>query len=180
MMKLFMHKNTGRKLTEEHKDKIRKALMRNSNSKGRKLTLEHKTKIGKANSISLKGKKQSKELIEKRIAPLIGRKRPEITGEKHPKWIQDRSLLKRTDKKDTQVYKEWRMSVYKRDNFKCKISNSDCNGRIEAHHILPWRTHIELRYDINNGITLCHFHHPIKKSEEEKLSPYFMELISCH
>ena len=30
---------------------------------------------------------------------------------------------------------------------------------IRAHHILPWRI-VELRYNINNGITLCQFHHP--------------------
>ena len=74
-------------------------------------------------------------------------------------------------------YREWRMSVFKRDNFKCKIANEDCKGRLEAHHILPWRDYVELRYQINNGITLCHAHHPRKRAEEKLLMPKFQELI---
>ena len=30
----------------------------------------------------------------------------------------------------------------------------------------------------NNGITLCFAHHPRKRAEEKRLSPYFMELVS--
>lgn len=47
-----------------------------------------------------------------------------------------------------------------------------------VHHILGFKEHPELRYDINNGITLCHFHHPRKKEEEKRLIPTFMELVS--
>ena len=65
-----------------------------------------------------------------------------------------------------------------RDNWKCKINNSDCKGRLEVHHILGFTKFPELRYDINNGITLCHFHHPRVREEEKRLSPYFMELVS--
>ena len=36
----------------------------------------------------------------------------------------------------------------------------------------------ELRYDINNGITLCHFHHPIVREEEKRLIPTYKELVS--
>lgn len=35
----------------------------------------------------------------------------------------------------------------------------------------------ETRYEINNGITLCHFHHPRKREKEKELSPFFQELI---
>jgi len=35
-------------------------------------------------------------------------------------------------------------------------------------------------YEVNNGITLCHFHHPRKRKDEIKLSPYFMELIKTN
>lgn len=60
-----------------------------------------------------------------------------------------------------------------------KINNKDCEGKLEAHHILSWKDYPELRYDINNGITLCHAHHPKKRAEEKRLSPYFMELVSA-
>jgi NUMOD3 motif-containing protein len=51
-------------------------------------------------------------------------------------------------------------------------------GRLEAHHILNWREYPELRYDINNGITLCHAHHPRKRAEEKRMVSYFTELLS--
>ena len=57
-----------------------------------------------------------------------------------------------------------------------KISKSS-TGRIEAHHILPWSNYPELRYEINNGISLCHFHHPRKKNDEIKLAPMFNQLV---
>ena len=101
-------------------------------------------------------------------------------GEKNAKWIEDRTKLCRVSKQGerrTSAYFFWRKSVWVRDNWKCKMSNLDCNGKIEAHHILGWKDYPELRYDINNGITLCHFHHPRKRIDEVNLSPYFQELV---
>jgi hypothetical protein len=93
------------------------------------------------------------------------------------KRFTDRSLLKKSDRQNSGAYYEWRNLVKKRDNNCCKIDNEDCCGKIEAHHILSWREHPELRYEVNNGITLCRFHHPLKYSEEKELSPYFTSLI---
>ena len=101
-----------------------------------------------------------------------------MSGENSPVYIKDRSKLKRENRRNDGGYKEWRKQVWLRDNFACKIANPDCDGKIEAHHILSWRDHPELRYEINNGITLCHAHHPRKRAEEKRLSPFFMELVS--
>lgn len=101
-----------------------------------------------------------------------------MVGIKHPRWISDRNLLKQDDKKHLDSrYREWMLSVKKRDGFKCKINNNDCAGGLESHHILRWSEYPELRYDINNGITLCHFHHPRKKVDEQRLSLLFKDLI---
>ena len=104
-----------------------------------------------------------------------------MLGEKHWRWISDRTQLSRTSKQGerrTTAYFYWRKSVWQRDNFKCRINNSDCKGRIESHHILGWSSYPELRYNINNGITLCHAHHPRKRAEEKRLAPIFQELVS--
>lgn len=108
-----------------------------------------------------------------------GIKRPDMSGEKHPNWVKDRTKLKRyqQDERRSSIYVTWRNSVKKRDNFKCKISNSECEGKLEVHHILGFKDHPELRYDINNGITLCYFHHPRKRKDEKELSPYFQQLV---
>ncbi len=100
-----------------------------------------------------------------------------LKGNNHPKYILDRNkLVKKQERNDT-AYKEWRKKIWLRDGYKCKIANPDCKGRIEAHHILGWKDYPELRYEVNNGITLCHFHHPRKRKDEMRLSPYFQELV---
>lgn len=94
------------------------------------------------------------------------------------KTFVDRSLLKKSDRQNSGAYYEWSKTIKNRDGHKCKIANKDCSGSLNSHHILSWREHPELRYDVNNGITLCRFHHPLKYAQEKILSPYFKELIA--
>ncbi|MBP7118931.1 HNH endonuclease [Candidatus Woesebacteria bacterium] len=148
------------KMKESTKRKIAQAHL------GKKASPETKKKL----SESHKGKPLSKEHAEnlKNALP---------RGNKHWKWIEDRTQLSKRDVRNDTAYQDWRKQVWTRDNFKCKIDNCDCSGNIEAHHILRWADHPELRYEINNGITLCKFHHPRKKEDEMKLSDYFKKLI---
>lgn len=104
-----------------------------------------------------------------------------IRGERHPRWVKDRSKLKRSgdahrDRRSS-AYVTWRRQVWKRDGFACRINDSECSGRIEAHHILGYTEHPKLRYEVNNGITLCHFHHPRKRKDEMRLAPLYQELV---
>lgn len=48
---------------------------------------------------------------------------------------------------------QWRKAVLTRDKYYCRI----CRARrpLEVHHILPFSTHKERRWDVANGITLC-------------------------
>lgn len=50
-------------------------------------------------------------------------------------------------------YIEWRKSVFERDGYACQ----DCGSkdRINAHHIKTWSGHPELRFDVDNGKTVC-------------------------
>jgi len=47
----------------------------------------------------------------------------------------------------------WRKDVFKRDNWACK----ECGGKvnIEAHHIKSWKDYPDLRFELDNGLTLC-------------------------
>lgn len=100
-------------------------------------------------------------------------------GELSPLWKKDRSASWLNKARRTNIeYKLWREQVFSRDGYKCKMAKPDCGTYIEAHHILAWRDHPELRYEINNGITLCRAHHPRKRAEEKRLAPLFKELVT--
>lgn len=72
--------------------------------------------------------------------------------------------------------RQWREDVKKRDKYICRRCGSKEN--LHAHHISPWRTSPELRYEISNGMTLyssCHaiFHitgHEVNEKTRQKIS----------
>ena len=151
----------GRKHSKATKIKI------SQKETGKILSIETKNKIGKS---YVKTEKRMKQISE------LGKSQK---GEKNYRWIKDRTKLKKSDKKHLDgQYKEWMFSVKKRDNWKCVLLNSDCRGRLEAHHIFDWINYPTLRYIINNGITLCHFHHPRGREEEKRMISIFQELLS--
>lgn len=143
------------------------------NKKGFRHTQETKDKISKNSAKFYLGKKLSREHVENMMKNQIY-----YSGEKSRRYVKDRSKLKinRRHSYDS-LCKEWAKKIKNRDHWKCLMSNPDCSGRLEAHHILSWRDYPELRYDVNNGITLCKFHHPRKFEDEKLLSPYFQELV---
>ena len=107
------------------------------------------------------------------------KKMKEVTfGEKNHRWIEDRSSIVNWGTRRSYEYMGWARKVRVRDGYKCRIDNEDCCGKIEVHHILPYRDYPELHYQINNGITLCHALHPRVRSEEKRLIPTFQELVS--
>lgn len=64
-------------------------------------------------------------------------------------------------------YKQWRMKVYGRDDFTCQ-SCKKVGGDLEAHHIKSFAKYPELRFDINNGVTLCKECHDLTKFGRKK------------
>lgn len=116
------------------------------------------------------GKKRSPETVQRMKEFARSRK-----GENSGRWIKDRNLLKDSDRQAGHKYRLWREAVFIRDNYKCFFNDKNCCGKLEAHHILRWNDFAELRYEVKNGISVCHYHHPRKKEEEQKLIKTFSE-----
>lgn len=51
--------------------------------------------------------------------------------------------------------RDWAIAVKERDNWKCKHCGMTVKTELQAHHIIPWKKSVDLRFDINNGLTLC-------------------------
>lgn len=51
-------------------------------------------------------------------------------------------------------YKEWRRSVFERDNYTCQMCH-ERGVKLNAHHIYSYAFFPDLRYTTSNGITLC-------------------------
>ena len=110
----------------------------------------------------------------------IGDKNPSFgkLGEHSAKWIKDRTKLKKTDHRANTANWEWKKKCKERDKNVCRLADDTCRGQLEVHHIESYTKYPELRYEVNNGITLCHHHHPRKKTEEIRLLSYFKNLIN--
>ncbi len=116
------------------------------------------------NKINL-GRHHSKETIEKirksrigKSSGMIGKKQSEETKRKmslsHGGSGIPQYSTKRYYHKCDWRYKEWRSKVFERDNWTCQT----CNKRgipLEPHHIKGWTKYPELRYEVENGVSLC-------------------------
>lgn len=75
-------------------------------------------------------------------------------GENHHSWVGDkRTELARL--RSSNAYIEWRNNVYARDNYTCQCCGNNKGGNLQAHHILNFASNEKLRFELNNGVTLC-------------------------
>lgn len=95
---------------------------------------------------------------ERFVWPIIKReidsdRKTDTSGENHWNWkggITPKSKKERNSKE----YKAWRAAVFKRDNYTCQICGKR-GVKLNAHHKKRWSEHPELRYSVENGMTLC-------------------------
>lgn len=78
--------------------------------------------------------------------------------------------LKLTDNK---VKKLWRNIVIIRAKGKCQYPGCECTKSLNAHHIIDKQIHL-LRYDEENGLALCFYHHKMGLISAHK-DPFFIE-----
>lgn len=74
-------------------------------------------------------------------------------GERHHNWKGGKTdPIQRI--RGTAEYNKWRDDIYKRDEYTCQECGAK-DKQLHAHHIKPFKQFPELRFDINNGQTLC-------------------------
>lgn len=176
-------KETRQKMSESRKgiiysDETKKRM--SEAQKGKVPTEETRQKLSKAG----KGRIVSKETC-KRISlskqgskhPMFGKKHSLETlfkmseahkGEKCNWWKGGISKHYKTEYYSLK-YRLWRESVFARDNYTCQ----DCgfkgnNGYITAHHIQSFSKFPELKFNIDNGKTLCEECHKLTDNYKGK------------
>lgn len=83
--------------------------------------------------------------------------REQTSGANNPRWKG--GISKKRDERATKEYSDWRKSVFIRDRYSCQCCGAKSmvgrHVQLCAHHIFNWKDYEELRYSIDNGITLC-------------------------
>ncbi|MCB0063479.1 MAG: HNH endonuclease [Caldilineaceae bacterium] len=122
----------GKRHTAEAKRKMSKASRGNQNRKGKKHTAEAKRKMSET----------KRELSSA------------CSGERHHSY-KDGKVAQRRGLRFSIEYKRWRYDVFTRDGFTCQHCGDNRGGNLVAHHIKAFADYPELRFSIDNGITLC-------------------------
>jgi len=143
---LAMKKIKRKPRSEETRRKI------SQSEKGKKVSEDTKKKI----SLKMKGRKIS---YATRLKMSIARR-----GKKNHFWKGGKSKHYKTGYYSFE-YKEWRKAIFERDNWTCQecIKNK-CY--VTAHHIKSFANYPKLRFNLNNGVTLCEECH--KKTDNYK------------
>ena len=142
----------GKPLSDSHKQTLREK------QTGFKHTEESKRKMSGENAHRWKGGKPKcidcgnavAGFYAKRCFPCYSK---QATGENSAHW-QGGITPEKAKIRNSKKMIAWRTSVFKRDDYCCQI----CKARgvhLHAHHIIPFAVNAELRFDIDNGQTLC-------------------------
>mgnify|MGYP001562951312 CR=1 FL=1 len=133
--------------------------------KGYKVTEKKRLSLDRARLL------RSSNWRAKTSASLKGRKRPDISkmqkerfkngelsiglkGEENQNWKGGVTPIN-IQIRHSMEYKDWRRSVFERDNYQCVIGGKEHGSKLNADHIKSFASFPELRFDIDNGRTLC-------------------------
>jgi len=142
----------GHPVSEETKRKIGTA------NRGRQVSNETREKmslarIGKKLPLTTRVKMSATQKIVQNRAEVKERRSNRQRGSSHWNWkggISGENHLARCSYR----FREWRESVFERDNYTCQ----NCGLRgvfLHPHHVLSFAKYPEIRFDVDNGKTLC-------------------------
>lgn len=154
----------GSQMTIEARQKISKSLMGNHYAKGFRHTDETKRKVSLASKrqdhswkLGLKRSEQSckkqGETLHKNWQEGKYIKLNRAKGEHHWNWKGGINPVNDTIRKSTEM-KLVKRACFERDSFTCQECNQ-IGGELSAHHIKPFSLFPELRFALDNLVTLC-------------------------
>lgn len=91
--------------------------------------------------------------IKGKPAPMRGRRRLDIVGELNGSWKGGVTPLNEKIRKSFK-FVEWSKLIKERDKYTCQICGK-VGGELHSDHLKPFALYPDLRFDINNGRTLC-------------------------
>lgn len=178
--------NKGKHHTEETKRKIKESKLKNPTRYwlGKKRSIDDRKKmreagkkrIGSLNSFY--GKNHTEEAKQKNREKHKGKK----IGENNSSWKGGITPI--NQKIRTSIdYELWRIAVFARDGFTCQKYGIK-GGKLVAHHIQNFSHYPELRFAIDNGITLSNKAHKkfhkkfgIKNNTKEQLKEFLLSKL---
>lgn len=149
-------------MKEETKKKISKGIKKAIKEK-RFFTKEHRRKISESKKgannpwfgkhLPIEARKKMSEVRKGRPPWNKGKKWPEKSGKNAPGWKGGVSTENELVRHSIES-RLWREAVFARDNWTCQKCEVK-GGTLHPHHIKNFSSWIELRFAIDNGITLC-------------------------
>lgn len=136
--------------------------------KGREVSAETRAKISAAHTGMRASDETKKRIGEssrgrpawnkgKTLGPMPEERRRKhskaLKGDRHPNWQGGKTADSARVRRSLET-RLWREAVFQRDDFTCQ----ECSARgvyLHVHHIQSFAKHPELRFDVENGITLC-------------------------
>lgn len=188
-MKSGVNPLSGRKQSPEHIAKRVELLWQNGTYKRNAERLAERNRALRGTVMAEETKKKiSQKLAGKRNAAgckrtLEWRKRMSDFWKDNPKhnhWIDGRGWERssvRLKEMGRIEYRLWRSAVFERDNYTC-VSCLKRGGRLHADHIKPYCAFPELRFDLENGRTLCVSCHMKSDTHGEKARRFLAQRTS--
>jgi hypothetical protein len=135
---------------------------------GKKLSESHRANLRLAR-VGMKFSEEHKKNIRKSA----------LRGEKNPNWKGGMSRGYKTGYYSTE-YKNWRRAVFERDAYSCQMPGCELNcSYVEPHHVKTWSGYPQLRFVVNNGITLCVNCHRHIYGREGNFMNLFSKILQC-
>lgn len=75
--------------------------------------------------------------------------------EQHFNYNPNKTDEERILNRDYYAIIEWRINVFKRDNYTCQVCGDDRGNNLNAHHLNGYNWDTENRLNVDNGVTLC-------------------------